>query len=144
MAVLSGGDSIAKALSAIGQKMSGSLTVGFMNGATYPDGVKVAQVAFWNEFGTTTSPSRPFFRKMIADESPGWGALVARAAAYYNSDGATILNFMGEKIAEDLQQSIVGWQDPRNAASTIARKGFDKPLVDTGDMSRSITYEVAP
>jgi hypothetical protein len=144
MAALSGGDSIARALSAIGQKMSGSLTVGFMNGATYPDGVKVAQVAFWNEFGTATAPSRPFFRKMIADESPGWGALVARAAAYYNYNGATVLNFMGEKIAEDLQQSIVGWQDPRNAPSTIAKKGFDKPLVDTGDMSRSITYEVAP
>lgn len=144
MAVLSGGDEIARALAKIGAKMSGSLTVGFMNGATYPDGTKVAQVAFWNEFGTTKTEARPFFRTMIAVESLGWGDLIARAAPYYKYDGATVLNFMGEKIAEDLKHSIIEWRYPGNRPSTIAKKGFDKPLVDTGDMSRSITYEVTP
>lgn len=147
MAVLSGGDSIAKALSAIGQKMSGSLTVGFMNGATYTvegQTVLVAQVAFWNEFGTTTTPSRPFFRTMIANESPGWGVLVAGAAKHYDYNGETVLKFMGEKITEQLQESIREWKDPPNAKSTVKAKGFDKPLTDTGDMPKSITFEVTP
>jgi hypothetical protein len=144
MAVLSGGEGIAKALKDIGQKMSGSVNVGFLAGATYPDGTSVAQVAFWNEFGTTTAPPRPFFRTTIARESPGWGALMGRAAGYYNYDGATVLKFMGIKIAEQVTDAIIGWNNPKNADSTIAAKGFDKPLIHTGDMSRSVDFEVMP
>ena len=48
----------------------------------------------------------------------------------------------GVEINDDLKSSIVGWQAPPNAPSTIAKKGFNKPLVDTGDMLRSTTYQV--
>lgn len=145
MATLSGGKGIEKALAAIGRKMSGSVKVGFMNGATYPvaqGGESVAQVAFWNEFGTTRIPSRPFFRTMISRESPGWGVLISKAAVHYDYNGSAVLGFMGEKIIEQLQRSITEWQDPPNAQSTIDAKGFNKPLVDTNHMHNSITLEV--
>lgn len=142
MAALSGGKKISKALSAIAEKMSGSVNVGFLDGATYPDGTKVAQVAFWNEYGTTNTEARPFFRTMIAVESFAWGGLMAKAAKHYGYDGKMVLTFMGEKISEELQQSIAGWRYPGNKPSTIAQKGFDKPLVDTAHMQNSTGYEV--
>lgn len=144
MAVLSGGDSINKVLASIGRKMSGSVNVGFLAGATYPDGTSVAQVAFWDEYGTATSPARPAFRMMIAHESPGWGALIAKAAPHYEYDGEKVLKFMGLKISEQLQQSIVGWQDPPNAPSTVRAKGFNKPWINTSHLLNSIDSEVTP
>lgn len=144
MAILSGGKEISKALSAIAEKMSGSVKVGFLEGATYPDGTSVAQVAFWNEFGTTRIPSRPFFRTMISRESPGWGVLLAGAAKHYDYNSDTILKLMGTQIAEQLQQSIVGWKDPPNAPSTVRIKGFNKPLIHTSHMQNSVDFEVIP
>jgi len=142
MATLLGGDKLEKVLAEIGRNMSGSVKVGFMSGATYPDGTPVPQVAFWNEFGTSRIPPRPFFRTMIANESPGWSVLIGRAAKEYDYNAGTVLKFMGDKISEQLQQSIVGWQDPQNSPVTVALKGFNKPLVDTGQMQNSIDYEV--
>lgn len=143
MATLSGGDKLARKLAEIAKNMApGKLDVGFMSGATYPDGTPVAQVAFWNEFGTSRSPSRPFFRTMIAKESAGWPELLGKAAVSTGYNARQTLSLIGEKINDDLKSSIVGWQDPPNAPSTIAKKGFNKPLVDTGDMLRSTTYKV--
>lgn len=145
MAVLTGGDGIEKALADIAVRMSGSVKVGFLAGATYPDtGIPVAQVAFWNEYGTTRSPTRPFFRTMISRESPGWGVLLTNAAKHYNYDGPTVLQFMGVKIVEQLQQSIVEWKDPPNAKSTVQAKGFNKPLIHTSHMQNSVDFEVTP
>lgn len=142
MAILSGGKGISKALSAIAEKMNGSVKVGFLEGATYPDGTSVAQNAFWQEYGTTRIPSRPFFRTMISRESPGWGVLMSGAAKHYNYNGAAVLQLMGMKIAEQLQQSIVEWKDPPNAPSTIRIKGFNKPLIHHGIMQNGVDFEV--
>lgn len=139
---LKGGDKLAKALSDIGGKMTGSVRVGFLEGANYPDGTPVAAVAFWNEFGTLNIPPRPFFRTTIDEKSSAWGGRLAKAATHYDYDGGQVLELMGQTMAEDIQQSINGWTDPGNAQSTIDKKGFDKPLIDTGDMLRSVDYEV--
>ena len=139
---LVGGDKLEKALAEIARKMSGSVKVGFLGGATYPDGTSVAQVAFWNEFGTTRIPPRPFFRTMIGNESPGWAVMMGKAAKHYDYNGPTVLQFMGVKISEQLQQSIAGWQVPPNSPVTVALKGFNKPLIDTGQMQSSVDFEV--
>ena len=78
---LQGADGVAKALEEIAKRMGGGeVAVGFMEGATYPDGTPVAAVAFWNEFGKEGQPPRPFFRQMIAAESPGWPKKMAALA----------------------------------------------------------------
>lgn len=139
---ISGGDKLEKALKDIADKMSGSVKVGFLEGATYPDGTPVAQVAFWNEFGTSKAPPRPFFRTTIAENSEEWADRLGKAAAHYEYDGSKALNAMGVIIQEDIQQSINEWTDPPNAASTIAQKGINAPLRDTMHMLRSVDYEV--
>jgi hypothetical protein len=142
MPALIGGEKLQHVLAEIGSSMEGSVSVGFLGGATYPDGTNVAQVAFWNEFGTARIPPRPFFRTMIANESPGWGVLMQKAAKHYDYSGKAVLKFMGEKITEQLQSSITGWQTPPNAPSTIAKKGFNNPLSDTNHMHDSVGCEV--
>ena len=137
-----GGEKLEKYLADISAKMQGSVNVGFMSNATYPDGTYVAEVAFYNEFGTSKIPSRPFFRNMIAQQSPGWAMRMAKAAKYYSYDGHSILSAMGESISEELKQSIIDFDTPSNAPYTIQKKGFDKPLIDTGHMKDSVSYEV--
>ena len=141
--VLSGADGVMKALEDIARKMGGGeVSVGFMAGATYPDGTPVAAVAFWNEFGAAGAPARPFFRQMIAAESPAWPKKMAALAKATDYDGDKVLALMGEDIKGALQQSINDFQTPGLAPSTIDAKGFAKPLIDTSHMLNSISYEV--
>ena len=135
-------ESVAKHLQQLAAKMGGSLEVGFMEGATYPDGTPVPAVAFWNEYGTATSPPRPFFRTMIEKESPTWPAKLAAAYKATNGDGEKALALMGEDIDGALKQSINDFDSPGLAPSTVKRKGFDKPLIDTGQMLNSTSYRV--
>jgi len=146
--ILSGADGVMKALEDIARKMGGGeVAVGFMAGATYPDGTPVAAVAFWNEYGHGghfPAPPRPFFRQMIAAESPTWPGKMAKLAKATGYDGDKVLALMGEDIKGALQQSINEFQSPPLAPSTIEAKWFSKPLIDTSHMLNSITYEVKP
>jgi hypothetical protein len=135
-------DRVTKHLRALAAKMGGGVVqVGFLEGATYPDGTPVAAVAFWNEYGASGQP-RPFFRGMIAKESPKWGTKLKGALAATGNDGAKALALMGEDIQGALIQSINDFTSPALAASTIKRKGFDKPLIDSSHMVNSTGYRV--
>lgn len=141
--ILSGGDALQAKLEEIARSMGGgAVSVGFMAGATYSDGTSVAAVAYQNEFGSSTQPPRPFFRRMIAAESPSWGRKMAGLAKATNYDGARVLDMMGEDISGALKQSINDFATPALAQSTVDAKGFAKPLIDTGHMINSITYKV--
>lgn len=140
---MSASDTLARKLAEIANKMSGSVNVGFMEDATYPDGTPVAAVAFWNEYGAS-GPPRPFFRNMIAKESPTWGPKVATLAVRDDYNGPKILETMGQDIQGALIQSINDLTTPALAESTIKRKGFDKPLIESSHMVNSTDYEVKP
>ena len=141
--ILSGADGVSKALEEIARKMGGGeVYVGFMEGATYPDGTPVAAVAYWNEYGGPGRPPRPFFRQMIAKESPTWAPKMAKLAKATNYDGPKVLAMMGEDIKGALQQSINDFTTPALAESTVEAKGFAKPLIDTSHMLNSVAYEV--
>ena len=126
----------------IASRMRGAVEVGFLEDEVYPDGTPVAAVAYWNEFGTSTIPSRPFFRTMIAKESPSWPAKVASLAKSTGYDSSKVLALMGNEIADALKESINEWTEPPNAESTIKRKGFNKPLTDTSKMREAPSYRV--
>lgn len=132
-----------KALESIARRMGGGeVSVGFLEGATYPDGTPVAAVAYWNEFGNSEQPARPFFRQMIAKESQSWPKKMAKLAKATDYDGDKVLGLMGEDIQGAIKQSINDLQSPPLAPSTIKAKGFSKPLIDTSHMINSVGYEV--
>lgn len=144
MAGIAGGDKLARVLADMGRGVEGSpyVRVGFLENATYPDGQHVASVAAYNEFGTQRAPPRPFFRTMIAAKAPTWGKDTAVLIAQDNFDAKKALGQMGERIAGQLRKSIVELTSPPLSPITIRRKGFSKPLVDTGHMLNSVDYEV--
>lgn len=127
------------------------LKVGFLGG-TYPDGTSIPMVAVWNEYGTTRkdasggrvqhSPPRPFMRNTIAREKAGWAPGLARAIQTNRYEAKAALNVLGQVIEGQITQTINEFDDPGNAASTIAKKGFDKALIDTSLMVKSVDYVV--
>ena len=132
--------SLSKALSKY-KDMNASVRVGVLENATYPDGTPVAMVAFWNEYGTRTSPVRAFFRTTVSEQKKNWVLSVQNLMKMHN-DPKQVMGLIGVHMQEQIVQSINTWSDPPNSAYTIAKKGFDKPLVETGLLMRSIKSEV--
>lgn len=123
-----------------------NIKMGFDANARYPDGTSVAKVAFWNEFGTPNAkhpiPPRPAIREWLATYGPTWGPATAKLLKKNNYDALTTAKQVGEGMKGQLVKTYVAFSDPPNAPATIARKGFNKPLIDTALLIRSIDYEV--
>jgi len=143
MATLKINDALQKRLNKILEESGGVLKVGFLPGIKYPDGTSIAQVAFWNEFGTTTIPARPFFRNVIEQKSGKWGNALAVNMIANGNNAKKALALVGTGIKEQITNSIENLKEPPNADSTVAGKGFDDPLNHTGLMKKSVDYEVA-
>lgn len=148
MATVIGGQKAAKYLNHLADQFKHNkepyVKVGFLEGATYPDGTSVALVAAVNEFGAPSrgQPPRPFFRNMITANQGSWAGAVANLMKANGNDVKKTLDLTGQGIKGQLQQSITDLVDPPLAASTVAAKGFDKPLIDTSHMLNSADYEV--
>lgn len=168
MVKVAGGVKIQKALGDIAEKMKKAkqVEVGFFEDKTYPDGTGVAFVAAMNEWGSkgffarrhaqkyatqkggeapperTGRPPRPFFRGMVNAKSKEWGPAIAGLLKSNDYDADKTLAQMGEAIAGQLEESIVEYVGPPLAAATIAEKGFDKQLIDTSVMVKSVSYKV--
>jgi len=144
---LSGGDKLDARLKQVLARVGRGqhVRVGFLEGSTYADSdASVPMVAAANEFGDPARgrPPRPFFRLMIDAKAPGWGAKMGKVLHATGYDGERTLRLMGEVLKADLQGSIREFRVPELAPSTIARKGFDKPLIDTSTMLNSVAYDI--
>jgi hypothetical protein len=142
---LSGGDRMTRILNEISEKIKDKyVDVGFMEGATYPNGTPVAMVAYWNEFGKTKQPPRPFFRKMITENQKKWPNQIANLLRVTNYDGNKVLGLMGEEISADLIESIRNLNEPALSPITLMlRKMFwsnpyDITGKDVGDAARRV------
>lgn len=54
------------------------------------------------------------------------------------------LEYLGHLATEQMKTEIIKFAHPANAPLTIANKGFNDPLIDTGALRDSITYEIVP
>lgn len=146
MVKIVGGDKLTARLAEIAKHVSkpANLSVGFLEGSTYPDGTPVPLVAAVQEFGAPSRniPPRPFFRNMVAEKSPEWPDAIATVLKAADYDATRTMMQVGEGIKGQLQQSIIDTNAPPLAPTTVKAKGFDKPLVDTGHLLRSIDYTV--
>ena len=79
---------------------------------------------------------------MISAKSPEWGPTLGRILKANNYNAELSLSLMGEYVKGQLQKSIRDLKTPVNAPSTVQKKGFDDPLIDTGHMINSVDYEV--
>jgi hypothetical protein len=149
-----------------------SLRVGFLESETYPGGTyhfskkrlagmspearafaqflegkkkfsgPVAQVAFWNEYGTKHTPARPFMRFTASKHSKKWGKQLGEALIHTRYNVEDALALMGVTIQEQVRTSIRNWRDPPNSGITAGLKGKNKPLIDSGQMLRAVDFQV--
>jgi len=137
----SGGDRLTVAL----QGLDGLVgKTGYFETAKYPDGTPVAYVATIHEFGYPAGgiPARPTMRPTADQQRGEWAEtmrLGAKAALNGESTPRDALERLTLKAAGDVSASIAALTSPALSPQTIARKGFSKPLVDTGLMLRSPT-----
>ena len=138
---LSGGDKYKKYLkdSKLNSARRHKIKVGFFRESRYPNGIPVAQAADLNEFGYKHIPERPFFRRAISQMKTELAQSFLRNANQQTRglDQGQLIQ-IGIEMAQKLEDSIREFKDPANAPSTVARKGFDDPLIDTKRMVNSI------
>ncbi|CAD6049209.1 hypothetical protein [Escherichia coli] len=138
-------DKVMDALDEVEKQFSNiQLKVGFLEGATYGGVIPVPMVAATNEFGNPAhnQPPRPFFRNAIAEHEEEWKEQTALLIER-GDDIEEVFSMLGTIISADIQQSIRSLDSPPLSPVTIARKGFDNPLIDTSNMLYSVSYEVS-
>lgn len=118
--------------------------VGYQEGATYPDGTPVVNVALWNELGTVNIPPRPFIRQTVDNNQARIQAQMKSAVNKLNNgaDAETVLKELGVFTKGLMQKEIKNGEFEPNAQSTIAKKGSDRPLIDTGLLRQSVNYVI--
>lgn len=125
--------------------------VGVPEGAgSYPteDGnpaLTIATIAAVNEFGTADGhiPARPFLGPAIEEGAPKFLRLAEidlPDILLGKQPASRLTHRMGNLAVGLVQQKITDIKNPPNAASTIAKKRSDNPLIDTGALRQSINY----
>lgn len=144
MAAIKGGHKLKQALAKLAAKVKepGVLRVGFLEGATAPNGDSIPLRAYRLEFGTDFMPARPAFRNMIAAKSKEWpdGMAYQLKATDYNIK--LTLERTGEALKGQLKESYLDLWSPPLSPVTIKKKGFEKPLIEHGDTINAIAWEV--
>jgi len=109
----------------------------------------VGEIAAVNEFGTQDGhvPERSFLRSTFDEKHPELVEMAHKAIDKVlegHLDTRTALNMMGSKLATDVKNKITmgAGVPPPNAPATIAAKGSDRPLVDTGRLVNAVTWQV--
>lgn len=136
-----------KALQKRLRQMKKRVLVGVPAGKTEPDGTSTAKIAAIHEFGAPERniPERSFLRSGIRENLPvltelSKGLLPRVVEGVMGEEHA--LGILGTVAASKVQDKIVSGPFTPNAPRTVARKGSDKPLIDTGSLRQSITYVV--
>ena len=125
---------------------SREVRVGFFQDARYSEGSRpyVASVAMWQEFRgvrNRNKPARPFMREAISN--PETKRNVVKLFQGFPDNPDRSLSLVGESVKAAIQTSITVGNWAPLAASTVARrrKRSDRPLLDTGYLRSSVTYQ---
>lgn len=92
-----------------------------------------AKKALHNEFGTAEIPQRSFLRSAMAESEDEAVDICASMADL--EDGA---NVAAKFLERRVKHKIKNGSFVDNAPSTIKRKGFNKPLIDSGKMLAAV------
>ena len=123
--------------------------VGYQQGKNFHEEegkkVDILDVAMFNELGTSRIPSRPFMRDSVDDNAESitkFCQAQLKGIANGSKDAETVMKAIGAMQVGLVQKTIVEGNFTPNAPRTIAKKGSDKPLIDTGLMRQSVHYVI--
>lgn len=124
----------------------------------YKTGEKFSDVLAWNHYGSETIPPRPVWR-VAAENILNSPEMKKHLKAYFKNvmtyaargrvndlkDIETkMLTALGKQIAAEAKRIIENNDGSlqHNAPATVKKKGFDKPLYETGQLEKHLSYEV--
>lgn len=110
----------------------------------YEDGITVAQVAEWAEFGLG-QPERSWLRAWVDSSDAAIKAQIRAQVAGFSSGRFTrrqALERLAAWMVGEIRARIARGIAPPNAQSTIDRKGSSTPLIDKGQFRSSIASRV--
>lgn len=114
------------------------------------DNLPVAFVAYMNEYGHSIgpigTPERPFMHETFEGSREQFHMARAMRKVFLSAltDGRSVGRVLKEAgvLVVDLLQAAIDDYPGSNAPSTIARKGFDDPLRNTGRMLDSVKFKI--
>jgi len=136
------------------------ILIGTTAGVSYPQegeapAVKLADVAKWNEFGTELIPPRPAFRvgveNAIRNNRGEKGAITKYLDNLVDPKltpqnlkqlEKNFMNDMAKRIVREVKKMIKSGATAPNAPSTVAKKGFNRPLIETKLLYDNVAAEV--
>lgn len=120
----------------------GTATVGVhKQNSVRPDGLSNAQVAMENHYGTDAIPARPFLDVGVEAVIPQMNSTFEREMKKSGNAEQALVNMAGVAL-DGVVDRIDNTYTPPNSPETIKRKGSSHPLIDTGEMRRSISWEI--
>jgi len=137
---------------------SSGIKIGILSGTgEHPNstsGQTLAEIAWWNEFGTSvksgrsggeiiTIPERPFLRSTMKENKNLYFRLMKSLIQKMllleiKIDRAE--KILGTKVQSDIRKKITSLKMPPNAPSTVEKKGSSNPLIDTGALRQHINW----
>lgn len=93
-------------------------------------------------------PARRFLERTVTRHESRWRSETMRFFAHIADEdhitGSAMgeLNKLGKLITEQMKNEITRFKVPHNAPLTIANKGKDDPLIDTGALRDAIDYRI--
>lgn len=123
-----------------------AVQVGFFDGKLHPSGdMTIAEVAAVQEYGTREVPARPFMTTTVMRDQEFLVYLENGLSSIYwgvTPNAKRGLRGAGQVLAESMKASVETWSNPANSLSTVRRKGFNDPLVETGTMKENISWRL--
>lgn len=107
--------------------------------------VNLADVATFNEFGTSSIPPRPFMGQGFDNNRAELERFKDASFSQVLEGKSTVeiaLQRIGVFFKGKIQQEIASGYFKENSPVTIAMKGSSKPLIDTGRLRQSIQFEL--
>ena len=109
-------------------------------------GKPIGDIAFFNEYGTVTTPSRSFIRDFVDERLEDISRQLAtdrlRTLKVPTEDMKSALGKRGKQYVREIVRRINARIPPPNAPSTLAQKVGDTPLIDTETLIDAIVSEV--
>jgi hypothetical protein len=113
------------------------------------DNLQVAQVWQWQEEGVPAQniPTRPAIRVgfMLPIQKGSYDKYFVESMSRIAQGKSTFkqeYELLAQRTEKDLKKAVADWSTPPNAPYTVAEKGFNDPLIDTGLLYSSIEARV--
>lgn len=123
-----------------------SVIAGLPKGSgSYQDGISIVEVGAINEFGTNKIPARSFVRVPIQNAKKSIFKLVALESKKLYSLKSSVsisLETIGIMMSDKMKESFTNNNWKENAPYTVEKKGSSTPLINSGQLRQSITFEV--